>query len=135
METGNTSHRSAMAGMNDGMGVYRRGLSREVWEGEALFTAITLALWEVEVCLSCCILFLCVNLCLFEHLCLVHCLSLSLLFSFFSSYLLLVVFLTFSPSFINSLCLHLSSCVFPLVSAYHSPLLTLLCSCFKRCEG
>lgn len=30
--------------MNDGMGVYSWGLDREVWEGETLFTAITLAL-------------------------------------------------------------------------------------------
>lgn len=51
--------------MNDGMGVDSWGLHREVWEGEMLFTEITLTLWEVEVCPPPCILFLWINLFLF----------------------------------------------------------------------
>lgn len=61
--------------MNDGMGVYSCGLDTEVWEGETLFTAIILPLWEVEVCSPPCILFFWVNflsfcLPLFGSLCL-----------------------------------------------------------------
>lgn len=42
--------------MNDGMGGYSGGLDKEVWEGEALFAAIALALRLVEVCLPPCVL-------------------------------------------------------------------------------
>ena len=52
--------------MNDGMGVYCCGPGREVWEGESLFTSITLAVVEggdspARVCIH----FSWVNLCLF----------------------------------------------------------------------
>lgn len=94
--------------MNDGMGVYSCGLGREVWEGETLFAAIALALWEVEVCSPPCVLFLWVNLCLFVYLSLVHCLPPLLLVCFFLTFCLL-----FSSHFplIHQLplCLYLSS--------------------------
>ncbi len=104
----------------DGMGIYSCGLDREVWEGETLFTAITLALWEVEVCTSAFVLPLWVNLCPFVHLCLNHCLALLLLavcFFFHSGCFIPNIFCPF----INShLCLYLSSCVFPPLYAHHS---------------
>lgn len=82
--------------MNDGMGVYSCGLDREVWEGETLFTAITLARWEVEVCLPPCILFFWVNFYLFVYLCLVLSASASrFICCFVFSHPLVIVFRTF----------------------------------------
>lgn len=105
--------------MNDGMGVYGGGPDREVWEGEALLAAITLSLWEVEVCSPPCVLFSRVNLCLFVYLGLVPLLS-AFAILFFLTFLV-VVFLTF---FFHSsaLCVYVS----PAVCSLWRLLITLL---------
>lgn len=116
--------------MNDGMGVYSCGLDGELQEGEMLFSAITLALWEVEVQLSRWILLFWMNLCLCVYLCVVHTsvwsLSLCLQFIF-----LLPSGCYFPNNFlsvIKSLCVYISpavSSLWCLLFLTHLPLLLL----------
>lgn len=86
--------------LSDGMEVGSWGRHREVWEGEMLFTEITLTLWEVEVCLPPCILFLCLPLFFFLSTCLVSCLTLVLLVCFFSLCAFLTLFAQSSTHFV-----------------------------------
>lgn len=113
--------------MNDEMGVHSCGLDGEAWEGETLFTAITLLSGRrrsprllVFASAGLIFVFLSTSVRLAPPR--------SSIASLFFSHLLVVVFIKFVFFLLFHqlpLCWCVSSCAFPLVSAHYSPLVLL----------